>query len=231
VNRTLRLVLVGVALVVIVLLAWFFLINPLRGDIDAVEASIETEQAALTAAQAELAQAEAIREEGEKNRGMLLELAKMVPEGEQIPSLLLQIQDLADQSGIDFIAVTPGDPIQSGGFDIIPLELEFTGTYFDLSDFVYRAEQMVAGPGRLLAVKNLDLQLAQESEGTGSEVAVSPELAVNMTLYAFQMAAPTAATTPATGSAAPGGSSETTTSTTPESGSGETTTSTTLNGS
>jgi len=218
VNRTLRLIIVGVGLLVIVVLAWFFLINPLRQDIASVEASIETERASLTAAQAELAQAEAIREEGAKNRGRLLELAKMVPEGEQIPSLLLQIQDLADQSGIAFIAITPGDPVQSGGFDIVPLALEFAGTYFDVSDFVYRAEQMVAGPGRLLAVKNLDLQLAAETEGSGSGAAVSPELAVNMTLYAFQMAASaaTAAQAPATGSTAPAPSSgETTTTTSP----------------
>ncbi len=219
-SRALRFVLVGVALVVIVVLAWFFLISPLRSDIDAAEASIEAERTALTAGQAQLAQAEAIRQEGEKNRGMLLELAKMVPEGEQIPSLLLQIQDLADQSGIDFIAVTPGAPIQSGDFDTIPLELEFTGTYFDLSDFVYRAEQMVAGPGRLLAVKNLELQLSQESEATGSSADVSPELTVSMTLYAFEMAASTDAGTTSTTS---GDSSTTTT----ESGSGETTTSTT----
>jgi Tfp pilus assembly protein PilO len=219
-SRTLRLVIVGVVLVVIIVLAWFFLISPLRSDIDAVEASIETERANLSAAQAQLAQAEAIREEGEKNRGMLLELAKMVPEGEQIPSLLLQIQDLADQSGIAFIAVTPGDPIQSGDFDVIPLELEFTGTYFDLSDFVYRAEQMVAGPGRLLAVKNLDLQLSQDAGATGSGVDVSPLLAVNITLYAFEMAAATEETTTTT-------SSGDSTTTTTESGSGETTTSTT----
>lgn len=227
-NRMLRLALVGLALVVIVVLAWFFLINPLRQDIADVEASIETERTALASAQAQLAQAEATREEAEKNRSRLLALAKMVPEGEQIPSLLLQIQDLADQSGIDFIAVTPGDAVQSGGFDIVPLELEFTGTYFDLSDFVYRAEQMVAGPGRLLAVKNLDLQLAQEAEAAESGAAVSPALAVKMTLYAFQTAtlAPTAATTTTTGSGTSG-----TPETTPESGSGDTTTSTTSGGS
>jgi type IV pilus assembly protein PilO len=218
-SRTLRLIIVGVVLVVIILLAWFLLISPLRSDIDGVEASIETERANLSAAQAQLAQAEAISEEGEKNRGMLLELAKMVPEGEQIPSLLLQIQDLADQSGIAFIAVTPGDPIQSGDFDVIPLALEFTGTYFDLSDFVYRAEQMVAGPGRLLAVKNLDLELSQDVGATGSSVDVSPLLAVSMTLYAFEMAGAAEGSTTSTTS---GGSTTTT-----QSGSGETTTSTT----
>jgi type IV pilus assembly protein PilO len=223
-SRMLRLIIFGVVLLLIVVLAWFFLINPLRSDIADVDMSIEDERTALAAGQAQLAQAEATREEGAANRGLLLELAKMVPEEEQIPSLLLQIQDLADQSGIDFIAVTPGSPIQSDGFDIIPLELEFSGTYFDLSDFVYRAEQMVAGPGRLLAVKTLDLQLGQDSEQATGGAAVSPELDVNMTMYAFVMGGTTDTTPPpTTSSTSSGGSTETT----QENGSEETTTTTT----
>jgi type IV pilus assembly protein PilO len=220
----LRLIIFGVVLLLIVVLAWFFLINPLRSDIADVDMSIEDERTALAAGQAQLAQAEATREEGAANRGLLLELAKMVPEEEQIPSLLLQIQDLADQSGIDFIAVTPGSPIQSDDFDIIPLELEFSGTYFDLSDFVYRAEQMVAGPGRLLAVKNLDLELSQNSEQATGGAAVSPELGVNMTMYAFVMGGATATTLPPNNSSTSSGGS---TETTQENGSEETTTTTT----
>lgn len=222
-SRLLRLIIFGVVLLLIVVLAWFFLINPLRSDIADVDMSIEDERTALAAGQAQLAQAQATREEGAANRGLLLELAKMVPEEAQIPSLLLQIQDLADQSGIDFIAVTPGSPIQSDDFDIIPLELEFSGTYFDLSDFVYRAEQMVAGPGRLLAVKNLDLELGEGSEEATGGAAVSPQLGVNMTMYAFVMGGTTDTTPPPTSSTSSGGSTETT----QENGSEETTTTTT----
>ena len=65
-----------------------------------------------------------------------------------MPSLLVQIQDLADQSGIEFMSVSPGDPKESDGFQIIPLSLQFTGSYFDLSDFAYRVEQLVAGTGQ-----------------------------------------------------------------------------------
>jgi Tfp pilus assembly protein PilO len=132
------------------------------------------------------------------NQARLLELAKMVPDSEEIPSLLLQIQDLADQSGIEFISITPGEPVEAGAFRIIPLQLEFSGTYFDLSDFVYRAEQMAAGPGRLLAVKALALRLASEATTeSGADTSQSPVLGVSMTLYAFETAV-AATTTPTT---------------------------------
>jgi Tfp pilus assembly protein PilO len=116
----------------------------------------------------------------------LLELAKMVPLTEELPSLLLQIQDLADQAGIEFIQVTPGEATatESGEFQLIPLGLEFSGTYFDVSDFIYRAEQMVAGPGRLLAIKSVSLALGAETEASAVR---SPELGVTMSIYAFIM--------------------------------------------
>jgi type IV pilus assembly protein PilO len=197
-SRRIRFVLVALVLVVIVAVCWFMVLSPLRADIATANASIEAERTKLAAAQAKLAQAETTRQEGKLNQARLLELAKMVPDSEEIPSLLLQIQELADQSGIEFISITPGEPVEAGAFQIIPLQLEFSGTYFDLSDFVYRAEQMAAGPGRLLAVKALALRLASEATTESvSDTSQSPVLGVSMTLYAFETAV-SAAATPAT---------------------------------
>jgi type IV pilus assembly protein PilO len=201
-SRRIRFILVVIAVIAVVAVCWFMVLNPLRGDIATTNASIEAEQTKLVAARAKLAQAETTRQEGKRNQARLLELAKMVPDSEEIPSLLLQIQDLADQSGIDFISITPGKPIQSGAFWIIPLELQLSGTYFDLSDFVYRAEQMAAGPGRLLAIKNLNLLLAsQAATESGPAPSQSPSLGLSMTMYAFEIV-PAAATTPTTAPAA-----------------------------
>ena len=158
-NRRLLYGLIVAGLIVVVALVWFFVLNPMRNDIASTKDAIETEQTRLAAAQAKLAQAKVTRQEGRKNQARLLELAKMVPPSDEIPSLLLQIQALADQSGITFMAITPGDLIQSNDFQILPLQVEFTGTFFPLNDFLYRVERMAAGPGRLLATKQLNLQL------------------------------------------------------------------------
>jgi Tfp pilus assembly protein PilO len=203
-SRKTRLALSGVALIVVVALAWFFLISPLRAEIATTDDAIAAESTKIAAAEAKLAQAEVTRAEGKKNQARLLELAKMVPDSSQVPSLLVQIQDLADQSGIKFKSVSPGDPVESGGFQIIPLSLEFTGSYFDLSDFAYRAEQLVAAPGRLLTVKSIQLQLGGTTAEDSAEPAkASPDLTVSMTLYAFCMDQAAAATPVATGSTSP----------------------------
>jgi Tfp pilus assembly protein PilO len=222
-SRKIRLALSAGALVVIVALAWFFLISPLRGEIAETDQAIQSESTKLAAAQAKLAKAEATRAEGKKNQALLIELAKMVPETSQVPSLLVQIQDLADQSGIKFQSVSPGDPKEQDGYQIIPLTLQFTGTYFDLSDFAYRTEQLVAGPGRLLTLKSIQLALGGASKDSGSSKTKtsSPDLTVSMTLYAFCMdqatAGKTVASTPgssASGKASTGASDTSSTSTT-----------------
>jgi Tfp pilus assembly protein PilO len=203
VSRNVRLILIGVALIAIIALAWFFLLSPIRADIASTSLQIEDAQSTLASAQAKLAQAEVTRAEGKKNQARLIELSKMVPPDSEIGSLLVQIQDLASQSGIAFMSITPGAALDSTGFRMIPLAVQFAGTFFDLSDFIYRAEQMVAGPGRLLAIKQLNLQLAEAGGGAASEgTSVSPILTVTMTIYAFDTApsakASAATVTPAT---------------------------------
>jgi type IV pilus assembly protein PilO len=189
-SRKMRMLLAGVALVAILAVAWLFLISPLRADIADTSASITAQEERLSQAQAKLAQAQTTRAEGQKNQARLMELAKMVPQSTQVPSLLVQIQDLADQSGIEFLSVSPGDPTEAAGFRIIPLSLSFTGTYFDLSDFAYRVEQLVACPGRLLTVKSINLKVESGTTSDGASTVAesdSPLLGVSMTLYAFSM--------------------------------------------
>lgn len=187
-SRTVRMALIGVALIAIIALAWFFLLSPIREDIASTATQIEDARGSLAAAQAKLAQAEITRQEGKKNQSRLIELAKMVPADQEIPSLLVQIQDLAVQSGIEFMSITPGAPLEQVDYRVIPMSVEFTGTYFDLSDFIYRAEQMVAAPGRLLTIKNMNLELSQTTAGEAVTGAVSPLLHVAMTMYAYDTA-------------------------------------------
>jgi Tfp pilus assembly protein PilO len=195
VSKTVRLVLLVVAVVVFGALCWFLLLSPIRGDIAAAERAIEEQRQQKMLAETTLRGAEDTREEGRRNQARLLELNKMVPPSEELPSLLLQLQDLADQSGIAFIAVTPGEPrasAENSPYLVVPLDLQFTGTYFDVSDFAYRAEQMVAGPGRLLAVKSLGLEIGGAGGG-----GVSPELTVSVSLYAYMFSETAAAPLPA----------------------------------
>lgn len=211
-NRTLRLGIGGAALIVIVIFAWFVILGPIRQDTSATESSIKDAQTELSQYRTQLAQAESTRAEGMRNQEKLISLSKMVPQGNEMESLLVQVQDLAAQAGIDFISITPSAAQVQGTFSIVPLSADFTGTFFDISDFVYRAEQMVAGPGRLLAISSLDLQLGDSTTAsTGTSSASStPVLKASMVIYAFDYETDTAKVKASTSSASSSDSTTTT---------------------
>jgi Tfp pilus assembly protein PilO len=181
-------ILSGIALIAVVVAAWFLLISPLRAKIAETTAQVEAQQKNLATARAKLARMEETKQQAEKNQGRLIELSKMVPAQDELPSLLLQIQDLATESGIEVMSIAPSAGAGGAGFAIMSLGLQFSGTYFDVNDFIYRLEQLVAGPGRLLAVQNVNLALS----GT-PKAAVSPALTVTLTVQAFKTVPATAA--------------------------------------
>lgn len=181
-SRRFKLILAAVGIVVVALLAFFLLINPIRGEIDDLRTQIDAEKVRIQKAEDELRLAEQTEREGRKNQARMLELAKMIPRDPEVPSLILQVQDLADKAGIDWIQIAPGEPqpVEGLQYAVVPLSLSFSGSFYDVTDFMYRSEQMVAGPGRLLTVKTLSLT---PEDVVGRNVT----LAVRMTMYAFVM--------------------------------------------
>jgi Tfp pilus assembly protein PilO len=210
VNRRVRLALGGILIVALALVVFFMLINPIRGDIAVLRSKIDDENAKITKAEQELLVAEGTRSEGRRNQAKLMELAKMIPSSPEVPSLILQVQDLADKAGITWIQVSPSEPSATLGlpYQTISLSLNFRGSFYDVSDFIYRAEQMVAGPGRLLAVK--DVALSPETIKGGGSVPFSVILSVRMTVYAF-VTAETISQTPASSPSSGGSDSNTST--------------------
>ena len=212
-TRKLRLILAGAGILVVALAVFFLLINPIRGDIGEIRANIEDENSKIARAEQELQMAEDTRTDGRRNQARLLELAKMIPSDAELPSLILQIQDLASKSGISWMQISPGvaTPVEGLAYSSVTLALSFTGSFYDVGDFIYRAEQMVAGPGRLLAVKSLSL--TPESVAGSGGVAPKVTLSIRMTLSAYVMSqggSSPAAGTPNNTSPSSGGATTTT---------------------
>jgi Tfp pilus assembly protein PilO len=198
----------GLLLVVIVAGYWFFLLSPIRANIATTDTALAAEQAKQQATRVQLASMRELQKQAAANQAALIELAKMMPAGKEVPSLLIQIQDLATEAGIDFMTITPGKTTPEAAYGSLPLSLQFTGTFFDINDFLYRVEQLVAGPGRLLAVQSVDLSLSGTAAAT---TRTSPTLTAAITIEAFQFVpaatpgAPGGATSPTKPGTAPGG--------------------------
>jgi type IV pilus assembly protein PilO len=129
-------------------------------------------------------------------------LTKAMPDNTDMPGILLELSKVASSTGIDFDAITPSAPVAGSGYEMVPIELSFRGTYYQLSDFLFRLRNLVNEPdgkltvgGRLYSVDGITF-----SGGTGKSL----QAKVTAKAYVYgtgdASAAPSAApTAPATG--------------------------------
>jgi type IV pilus assembly protein PilO len=138
----------------------------------------------------------------------LFRLSKALPEKDDMPGIILELNAIASASGVTFLAIQPQAPLAGASFYALPIMLTFDGNYYDLSDFLYRLRNLVTvkdgtldADGRLYTLDALDLH---ESVKGFPQI----EALLTITAYAFGQppaipgAPPAPAPVPATTSAA-----------------------------
>lgn len=85
---------------------WTLALSPKRDEADRLDAQVETLTASVAAARGELAQATAARRTFPTAYHQLVELGQAVPATDETPSLLVELERLADTSGVSFETIT-----------------------------------------------------------------------------------------------------------------------------
>jgi Tfp pilus assembly protein PilO len=138
----------------------------------------------------------------------IFRLAKAMPDREDMPGIILELNSIALSTGIKFVSIQPGTPASKGAYNAIPVTLTFEGNYYDLTDFLYRLRNLVTvrdgvleASGRLYTLDALDMQ---EAEGG------FPKILATLTVSAYSFGSLPAAP----GTPPPTGTTQTTTGTT-----------------
>lgn len=98
---------VAILLIVAAAIAfWTVALSPKRSEADKLDAQIEALNASVVAARGELAQATAARHTFPTAYHQLVELGQAVPATDETPSLLVELEHLADSSGVSFNTIT-----------------------------------------------------------------------------------------------------------------------------
>jgi hypothetical protein len=177
---------------------WFLLIGPQRSKASDLDTQIQDTNEALAAARALTLEAK----KGAKIRvADLYRLTKAMPDQVDMAGILLELNQVAADSGITFEQITPSTtatPIS--GYLAIPITVEFQGNFYDLSDFLYRLRNLVDvrqgsldATGRLFAIDEVDFAEAPPPPGF-------PQIRAHLVINAFVYGTGTAPTVaPATG--------------------------------
>lgn len=163
----------GVLIILVVVAGYYFLLlSPLRAEFATRTEERESKEAQLQQLQQEVAELEAIADNAPEIERQLLELSKRVPTQPEVPSFILQVEEISEAAGVSQLSIQPGEagPPEGGGdFSSIPITMTFEGTYEQLQDFMVRMQNLV----RLVAVNEVSYE---EAEQEGEETTLDPSI-------------------------------------------------------
>ncbi len=210
----------AVALAIVVAVGWFAIVGPKRAASGKVDAQIADYKDKITVA--EKAKAPTGTPVVEINVADLFRLAKAMPDQEDMPGVLLELDAIAASAGVKFVSITPGAQVSTGVYYSTPITLAFEGNYYDLTDFLFRLRNLVTvregtleANGRLYTLDAL--QFAEAEDGF-------PSISATVTVSAYTFGNPLTTAPP------PTDTGTTSTGTTPTTTTGATTTGATTTG-
>jgi hypothetical protein len=181
----------GAAIVAVLVAGWVLVIAPKRSEAKDLQKQIEDTRAQIAEAYASRtpSRAPTIRV------AELFKLSRAMPNTADITGLLLQLSNVAAETGVTFQSITPHDPVQLGTYQQIGIDLAFQGRFYDLSDFLYRLRNLVSvhegvlnATGRLFSV---------DSIAFGQGALSYPQVKATLTVSAYVFGDGTAAPVPA----------------------------------
>jgi type IV pilus assembly protein PilO len=205
-----RLAVVLAGLVVLAAAGYFLLVAPQKSDANKLSKDITLLSQQIQDARSQATQAAGL------SKILVADYNKLqtaMPGGLQMVELSLQLNSLAKATGIRFASITPGPVVDATTYQVIPITLVFQGSFYDLSDFLYRLQSLVLVENHKLSAKGRLFTVDQVSFAEGE--AGFPQIAATLQVDAYVFGHPVATTSSA---------STSTTSTTTTSSSGEDTT-------
>ena len=186
------------------LAVWFLLVHPQGGKLNNLKREATDVQEKIDAYHQQVA---AARSTPKIEVADVYRLAKAMPNKTDMPDLLLELSQLARDTGIRFDSISPQTVAAVGSYSVLPISVTFNGNFYNLADFLYRLRSLVSvhggrldATGRLFAVDTLSFN---ESDLKFPQIQAT--LVVDAFVYA---AAPAPAVAPA---ATPPASTTTTT--------------------
>ena len=167
VNNRLILIL-GILFIVLLGVGYYFLLlGPKLAELEAADQERSDKEAQLADLQQQVNELEEVRANAPEVERQLLELSKRIPAQPEIPTLVVQIREIALASGVTQLLVQPGapeTPAEGGDFSRIPITMTFEGTYEELQNFLLRARQLA----RLVTINSVTYEPV-DPEAAGAE--------------------------------------------------------------
>jgi type IV pilus assembly protein PilO len=147
------------AVLVVGLAGWFLLVRPQGSKLTDLKSEAADMQQKIDAYNQQVA---AARSAPKIEVADVYRLAKAMPDRTDMPDLLLELSQLARDTGIRFDSISPQSSAVIGSYQVLPISVTFNGNFYNLADFLYRLRSLVTvhagrldATGRLFSVDTL----------------------------------------------------------------------------
>jgi type IV pilus assembly protein PilO len=187
-----------VALLILALVGYFVLVRPKRA-----EAGRLSDKIAQLDSQVQAAKLAARPHQSATKIKVadLFELSKAMPQRDDMPGIILELNSIAEGAGVSFVAISPQAQVSKEGYRVLPISLTFEGNFYDLNDFLFRMRNLVsvrdgklAAEGRFFTLDTLDMH-----EGPDKFPQIQALLIVSAYVYDPQAHSSTAVVAPVSG--------------------------------
>ena len=126
------------------LAAWFLVVHPQSGNVASLKKQSQDVQEKIDAYHQQVA---AARSTPKIEVADVYRLAKAMPTKTDMPDLVLELSQLARDTGISFDSISPQPVAAVGSYSVMPISVTFNGNFYNLADFLYRLRSHVTVHG------------------------------------------------------------------------------------
>jgi hypothetical protein len=205
-----RIVLMGISVLVVLAAIWLLAVSPQRKQAAKLSAQVSAARSQLASAESKVASARAAQSRYSAAYASIVSLGKAVPSGQEMPSLIYELDQASNHKQVDFSSIVAGSgtgssaPSSGGaggsstpgaamtGFTQMPFTFVFSGSYpalynlfAQLNRFTMRtASGALRVNGRLLTIQGVKLAPASGSAaGSGKGAAEQLTATISATAY------------------------------------------------
>ena len=183
---------VGIAILLMAGVVYMVLIRPKRAEAGRLDEQIAEMQTKVSAAR--LASRPQKKDSTIKVADVFA-VSKAMPDAPDMPGIILDLNSVAEATGIKFVSIQPSAATPKTGYSAIGITLTFEGNYFDLTDFLFRLRNLVAvrdgrldSSGRLFTLDTLSMK-----EGKNGFPDINAGLTVSAYVYGADASTATSA--------------------------------------
>jgi type IV pilus assembly protein PilO len=181
-----KMIAVAVGFVILAVVAVVLLVLPMFGELESLALQKSGAEQQVVLAKAELARLESTKSRSAATEAETLKIGTEMPDSPQLPTLIIELQDIANAAGVKVTSFSPAQPspIAGGKFTEVSLNTQITARWADLLDYLRRLDKAT----RLLRVTNITVSPVASTETTAS-ADEEIDLSVSLTTKAYVMGA------------------------------------------